>query len=180
MRGKLVLALTLPALAWACSGDDVNEGPDATADATTDSSGNDSTRDSTVDSATDSGNDSGSDGGGGDAPLDSPGDTGGDDASDASDAQVDAGADTGADAGLDDAGCGVKTPYATDGGTCTVGVEYTCGANVYEIQCGCSPALCECKKNDAGAMGLINYAGCPSCTVAPSYSSMATFCGIPY
>jgi hypothetical protein len=164
MRPRLALVLlTLPCvIAFACGGDDTSDGG---LDATTD--GPPSMDSSGSDSGTDAAGDSGDSG---DANVDAANDGG--DASDAGDA---------GDAGLDDAGCGAKTSFAfTSDAGCGVGVDYTCGADQYELECTCSPGICRCKKDDAGLSFITNFAGCPSCSMTPSYSAIALGCGIPY
>ena len=178
--------LAIPtAVMLACGGGDDDN--DAGNDATVDSPTVDTGVDSTVDSGKDAGLDSG------DASLDS-GDASVDaepDAADASDASdvsdaTDSGlgdaGDAAVDAGLDDAGCGAKLGFGSasvDAG-CVTGEAYTCGANEYTIECRCSPGICGCTKNDASIPMLFNYAGCPTCSMTPDYTSLAAGCMIPY
>jgi hypothetical protein len=166
----------------ACGGDDTSDGG---MDATVDGPGLDSSVDATVDSGNDATALAAADAA--DAPADTSSDGTIEDASDAgsetdaSDAGATDASDGGGDAGLDDAGCGSKTSFAfsSDAG-CGIGVDYTCGTSTYEIECKCSPGICTCKKNDAGTGGLFNYGGCPACSSTPSYTTLATGCGIPY
>jgi hypothetical protein len=176
-KGRWLVALGVAFLACG-GGDDSDGGLDAGMDATLNDSGIDSGKDS-GDATTDAASD---------VMVDVAADVAENDASDGGSAvdASDAGSsadvsDAAVDAGLDDAGCGAKTSFAfsSDAG-CGIGVDYTCGSDTYEIECKCSPGLCGCKKNDGGLGFLMNYGGCPACSITPSYTTLATGCGIPY
>ena len=172
--GVPVCAIAAIGVAFACgTSSDDNIIVDASSDTTTDVK---------TDAKTDSGVDTGVD-----AKADSAADAG----SDASDAEVDATSDAPSDAGIDvivvDAGdsgttCGSKQGFGYvsigDAGVCGIGEDYTCGLDGYEILCECPAAACTCYKNKNDA-GSVAYGGCPTCST-PSFSTIASACGIPY
>jgi hypothetical protein len=170
----------------ACSSGDntiTDAGSDGTVDATSDASV-DSGKDSAVDAGMDSGHDSGADA---DAGVDSGSDAS-DDASDASnDVETDVITDSGFDGSTLDATvtCGPISGYGfvsvgDGGGGCGTGEDYMCGTDSYQLECDCPSGICTCEKNGIphGSGGV--YGGCPSCTTTPSFSSIATMCGVPY
>ncbi len=171
----IVATAVMVSLARCSGGDDSDAGPDAASDATTDASkdaGKDATSDAAKDSASDAGTDSASDSAT-DSASDSASDSGSDSASDS-------GPDSGSDSGIV---CGSKSGYGFasvgDGG-CGNGEMYKCSADDYQIECDCPTALCTCEKNGAPVGSTTSYAGCPSCTVSPSFSTIAASCGVPY
>jgi len=93
------------------------------------------------------------------------------------DADTDAGTDSGPDSGVV---CGAKLGmgYVSLDGGCGTGEDYTCGTDMYEIMCECPAATCTCTKNSKPA-GSVAFAGCPGCK-APSFSAVASGCGIPF
>lgn len=64
-------------------------------------------------------------------------------------------------------------------GTCSVGTDYTCGANSYEIECDCPSGTCTCQKDGSMIPVAVSYKGCPSCSAMP-FAKVAAACGIPY
>lgn len=63
--------------------------------------------------------------------------------------------------------------------TCGAGETYACGADSYEIVCGCPSAACVCTRNGS-SVGSVTYFGCPSCATPPPFSAIAASCAIPY
>jgi hypothetical protein len=93
--------------------------------------------------------------------------------------------DSGTDGGLEaSVTCGSMTGYgfvgSGDSGICGEGEDYSCGADMYQIECDCPTATCTCQKNGSPIGSMASYAGCPSCTSSPAFSTLAATCGIPY
>lgn len=165
----------------ACGGGDDNL-TDSGTDATTDGPGQDAAKDSSTEAGKDAGADA----------TDASNDVN-DGGTDATDDVTDAGTDVSSDGGSEgstDAGidvivtCGSFVGYgfvsSGDSGICGTGEDYMCGTDSYQIECDCPSATCTCEKNGTPVGSMPSYAGCPSCTVTPSFSTLATACGIPY
>jgi hypothetical protein len=174
-----LVAVGIMIVANACGGGDdmADSGSDATADGPTE--------DATKDSSTEAGKDAGvdahdasndvNDGSTQDVSDDGP-----------TDAATEASVDGGTDATFLDATvtCGSMSSYgfvgSGDSGICGQGEDYTCGTDMYQIECDCPTATCSCEKNGSPVGSMPSYAGCPSCSLTPSFSSLAIACGIPY
>jgi hypothetical protein len=81
--------------------------------------------------------------------------------------------------------CGTKLGYGfvsvgDGGGACGTGEDYSCGTDMYQIECDCPSAMCTCQKNGIVTGGMASYAGCPGCGATPAFSTLASMCGIPY
>jgi hypothetical protein len=76
--------------------------------------------------------------------------------------------------------CSIMGGFGGGGpGTCSVGTDYTCGADTYEIECDCPSGTCTCQKDGAPIPVAVSYKGCPSCSKMP-FAMVAAACGIPY
>jgi hypothetical protein len=81
------------------------------------------------------------------------------------------------DAGVGSTTCGVvKSGGGTRDVSCNRFQIYTCGADIYAIDCHCPRATCTCHKNRVLVAEVSNEA-CPSCEVA--FESAAERCGFP-
>jgi hypothetical protein len=165
----------------ACGGGDDNL-TDSGSDATTDGPGQDAAKDSSTEAGKDAGVDAA------DASND-VNDAGSDATDDVTDAGADVANDTSSeastDAGIDvTVTCGSFLGYGFvsvgDAGGCGEGEDYMCGTDSYQIECDCPSATCTCEKNGTPIGSMPSYAGCPSCSITPSFSTLATACGIPY
>lgn len=96
----------------------------------------------------------------------SPRDAGGGDAAEAPDATD-----------VSDAGACTVPEYEAGGASpaCTLAATYTCGQDVYEVDCECPTATCSCFK-DGAKLKTLSYGGCPSCS-STSYDDGG--CGFP-
>jgi hypothetical protein len=174
MKNFCVLLLVPCLGSFACSGGD--DGPsDAAEDGTTDAP-----NEASKDGATDASRDASAD-----ARLDvSQGDSASDAGPDADDASTDASISDGPTTLDVVVTCGAKMGYgivsvSDGGGACATGEDYTCGADSYQLECDCPSATCTCEKNGSVVGSGGSFAGCPSCS-SPSFSTIATMCGVPY
>ena len=99
------------------------------------------------------------------------------------DADTDAGdASTGAiDSGVV---CGAKLSsgyvgLGDSGKLCGTEEDYGCSVDKYTILCECPANTCKCQRNGL-PVASVAYSGCPACSGGPTFSSIASSCGIPY
>ena len=61
-------------------------------------------------------------------------------------------------------------------GKCSTDETWTCGGNLYEVQCNCWSQTCECLGN-GDEMLTFGFEGCPSCTLG---SDVIAKCPFPH